>query len=213
VERWLVTGLSWGSTLGLAYAQVHPERVSELILFAVTAGAADEIEWITETVGRVFPREWEEFEAAAQRRPGQRLIDAYYERITHPDPAVREEAASAWCRWEDTHVSLTPGYVHNPRYDDPVFRQVFATLVIHYWKHTCFTPPEGLLAHIDRIAHIPGVLIHGRLDVSGPLYVAWNLHKRWPKSKLVVVDDEGHGGDAMIDELVRAVARFAPDAC
>lgn len=212
VERWLVTGLSWGTTLALAYAQAHPDRVRALVLFAVTTTSAAEVEWITETIGRVFPREWEQFEAAAHRTAGQRLIDAYYDRITHSDPGVREQAARAWCAWEDTHVSLDPKYVPNPRYDDPVFRQVFATLVIHYWKHAGFAGEGGLLAGMDRIAHIPGVLIHGRLDVSSPLETAWRLHKAWPASELVVVGDEGHGGEAMIDELVRAIARFAPSA-
>jgi proline iminopeptidase len=209
IEQWLVTGLSWGTTLALAYAQSHPERVSELILFAVTTTTASEVEWITEAMGRVFPREWEQFEAAAHRRPGQRLIDAYYDRIRHPDPSVREHAARAWCAWEDTHVSLDPNYAPNPRYDDPQFRQVFATLVIHYWKHAGFAGGGGLLAGMDRIAHIPGVLIHGRLDVSSPLQTAWRLHQAWPASELVVAGREGHGGEAMIDELVRAIARFA----
>jgi proline iminopeptidase len=209
VDAWLVNGLSWGTTLGLAYAQAHPERVSELILFAVTTTSASEVEWITEAMGRVFPREWEEFEAASHRKPGQRIIDAYYELITDPDPAVREQAARAWCAWEDTHVSLDPKYVHDPRYDDPEFRSVFATLVTHYWKHAGFAPEGGLLAGMDRIADIPGVLIHGRLDVSSPLDTAWKLHKAWPNSDLIVVD-EGHGGEVMIDELVRTIARFAP---
>lgn len=209
VERWLVTGLSWGTTLALAYAQAHPERVSELALAAVTTTSAAEVEWITEAIGRVFPREWEAFEIAAHRTPGQRIIDAYYELITDPDPAIRESAALAWCRWEDTHVSLDPRYAPNPRYEDPLFRQIFATLVIHYWKHAGFAGEGGLLAHMDRVAEIPGVLIHGRLDVSSPFITAWELHKAWPTSELIVVDDEGHGGDAMIDALIGAIARLA----
>jgi proline iminopeptidase len=212
VEQWLVSGVSWGTTLALAYAQAHPRRVSALILMAITTTSAAEVEWITEAVGRVFPREWEQFEAAAERKPGQRLIDAYYDRITHADASVREDAARAWCRWEDTHVSLDPAYLPNPRYDNPQFRQVFATLVIHYWKHAGFAGEGGLLAGMGRIAHIPGVLIHGRLDVSSPLATAWQLHKAWRGSELVVVDNEGHGGEAMIDALVRGIARFAPTA-
>ncbi|MGD9890023.1 MAG: prolyl aminopeptidase, partial [Dehalococcoidia bacterium] len=212
VERWLVSGASWGTTLALAYAQAHPNRVSEMVLFAVTTTSAAEVEWITESVGRVFPREWEQFVAAAHRKPEQRLIDASYALITHPDAGVRDRAARAWCVWEDTHVSLDPAYVHNQRYDDPQFRRVFATLVIHYWRHAGFAGAGGLLARMDRIAHIPGVLIHGRLDVSGPLVTAWELHKAWPASELIVVDDVGHGGEVMIDEVVRAIARFAPPA-
>lgn len=212
VERWLVTGLSWGTTLALAYAQAHPDRVSELILAAVTTTSASEVESITEAMGRVFPREWDRFEVAAQRKPGQRLIDAYYDLITHPDPAVRDQAARDWCAWEDTHVSLDPAYLPNPHYDDPQYRQVFAALGIHYWKHAGFAGEGGLLGGMDRIADIPGVLIHGRLDVSSPLETAWRLHKAWPKSELIVVADEGHGGDAMIDELIRAIARFTPSS-
>jgi len=210
VEKWLVTGISWGSTLALAYAQSHPERVSHLILFAVTATTAAEVEWTTETMGRIFPQEWEQFEAAAHRQPGQRLIDAYYARITHPDPTVRENAARAWCAWEDTHMSLDPKFVRNPDYENPQFRDVFATLVIHYWKHAGFASGSGLLAGMSRIAHIPGVLIHGQLDVSLPMETAWNLHKAWPASRLVIIGDEGHGGETMIDELVSAIAGFAP---
>lgn len=168
------------------------------------------MDWITEAIERVFPREWERFAAAAHRQPGQRLIDAYHDRITHPDPGVRERAARAWCAWEEVHVSLDPKHAPDPRYDDAEFRQVFATLVVHYWKHAGFPTGGGLLAGMDRIADIPGVLIHGRLDVSSPLETAWKLHRAWPKSDLVVVDDEGHGGETMIDEVVRAIARFAP---
>jgi proline iminopeptidase len=211
VDKWLLTGLSWGSTLALAYAQAYPERVSEIVLFAVTTTSASEVEWITETVGAIFPREWEEFEAASHRKPGQRVIDAYYDLITDPDPAVRREAARTWCTWEDTHISLDPKFVPHEFFADPEYGLVFATLVIHYWKHAGFAAEGGLLAYMDRIAHIPGVLIHGRLDVSGPLVTAWNLHKVWPNSELIVVN-EGHGGDEMIDEMLRAIARFAPNA-
>ena len=210
VEQWLVTGVSWGTTLAQAYAQAHPSRVTELVLFAVTSTSAEEVEWITESMGRVFPREWDVFEAASHRKPGQRLIDAYYELLTHSDTSVREEAARAWCAWEDAHVSLDPRHTHATRYDDPVFRQVFATLVVHYWKHAAFIPP--LLDGVERVAQLPAVLIHGRLDVSGPLVTAWRLHKAWPKSELIVVDHEGHGGDAMVQEVIRAIARFAPSA-
>jgi proline iminopeptidase len=207
IERWLVTGASWGTTLALAYAQAHPSRVAGLVLFAVTTTSADEVAWITESMGRVFPREWDEFEAASGRAPGQRLIDAYYALITHPEPQVRMDAARAWCAWEDTHVSLDPRHTPDPRYQDALFRQVFATLVIHYWKHAAFVPP--LVEDMARIADVPGVLIHGRLDVSSPLVTAWRLHKAWPASELIVVDDEGHGGGAMLTEVVRAIAKFS----
>jgi proline iminopeptidase len=212
VEQWLVTGLSWGSTLTIAYAQAHPERVSAIVLLAVTSTSPQEVEWITETIGAVFPEEWEQFEAASRRAPGQRVIDGYYALLTDPDPAVRAQAAYDWCVWEDVHVSLMPGATPSLRYEDPEFRQIFATLVTHYWSHSGFAGDGGLLAGMDRIAHIPAALIHGQMDVSGPLITAWNLHKAWPASELIVVKEEGHGGDEMIDLMVDAIARYAPQA-
>jgi proline iminopeptidase len=109
-------------------------------------------------VGRIFPREWEEFAAASGRRAGQRVVDAYFERLTDPDPAVRDEAALAWCRWEDVHVSLAPGARHDPRYDDPGFRLAFATHVVNSWANSAFLGDDGVLDDIDRIAHLPVVL-------------------------------------------------------
>jgi proline iminopeptidase len=209
IEAWLVSGQSWGTTLALAYAQTHPERVTEIVLAAVTTTTISEVHWCTEQIGRVFPREWVRFAAVAQPAPGQSLIDAYYERITHPDRKVRETAASAWCAWEDVHISLDPNHKRSARFCDPDFRLLFATLVIHYWKHAAFISGEGILANIGRISHLPGVLIHGRLDVSSPLETAWNLHKAWPASELVVVDADGHGGETMVQELIRAIARFS----
>lgn len=210
IERWLVSGVSWGTTLALAYAQAHPDRVSEIILFAVTNTTPSEVEWVTEAIGNIFPREWDAFAAASGAKDSQRIIDAYYERITDPDPAVRDEAVRNWIQWEDTHISLDPNAGPMLRNDDPEYLRVFATLVIHYWKHGAFLGPTEILDSMDRIAHMPGVLIHGRMDVSGPLRTAWEMHKAWPGSELIVVDDEGHGGPKMVDELVAAIGWFTP---
>jgi proline iminopeptidase len=204
VERWLVAGGSWGSTYALAYAQQHPDRVTALVLAAVTTTSRAEVDWITESVGRIFPREWEAFAAASGREPGERVVEAYDRLLRHPDPAVRVEAALAWCRWEDVHVSLAPGWQPDPRYTDPAFATLFATQVVNCWVHDAFLGPRGILDRLDVIAHIPTVLIHGRLDVSGPLATAWELHRGLPNSRLVVVDDEGHGGASMSAELERA---------
>jgi proline iminopeptidase len=212
IDAWLVTGLSWGTTLALAYAEAHPDRVTELVLGAVTTTSPEEVEWITESVGRIFPEAWDRFAAASGRTSAQRVIDAYYERVTDPDPAVRAQAALDWCAWEDIHVSLDPNHTPSENFEDPQFRTVFASLVIHYWKHSGFAGEGGLLAGLDRISHIPGVLIHGRMDVSGPVVTAWELHKRWPGSQLIVIEGEGHGGKDMIAEVRRAYARFAPNA-
>ncbi len=208
VEQWLLTGLSWGTTLSLAYAQAHPDRVSEIVLLAVTTTTPEEVEWITESVGKLFPREWDAFVAAAHPKPGQRLIDAYYDLVTHPDPSVRAGAIHAWCEWEDTHVSLDPNRGPMLTAADSQHQRVFATLVVHYWKHGAFLGNSELLDGMHRIAHIPGVLIHGKLDVSSPLMTAWRLHGAWPDSTLRVIEDEGHGGPKMIDTMVEAIAGF-----
>lgn len=209
VNQWLLLGVSWGTHLALAYAQVHPGRISEIILAAVGLANRETVEWITEHMGHIFPGEWAEFEQASGRKPGQRLIDAYHHLITHPDPQVREKAAIAWCRWEDVHVSLDPAFQPYPLFNDPVYRMVFATLVIHYWKHAGFPVEPGIMESMDRIAHIPGVLIHGRWDISSPLQTAWNLHQRWPGSRLVVVPGEGHGGPKMAVEVNSAISGFS----
>lgn len=209
VQRWLLYGGSWGTTLALAYAQTHPDRVSEMILAAVTTTSAGEVAWITEDMGRVFPREWDEFAAAAQAAPGERLVDAYQRLLTDPDPVVRENAALAWCVWEDVHVSLDPKATPHLQHQSPEFRLLFATLVTHYWGNAGFGGNE-LLDRMERIATVPGVLIHGRLDISSPLATAWNLAKAWPAAELVVIDQDGHGGRGMVGEVNRAVARFTP---
>ncbi|HEY6749593.1 MAG TPA: prolyl aminopeptidase [Mycobacteriales bacterium] len=206
VSEWVVTGGSWGVTLALAYAQQFPSRVTALVLAAVTAGRRLETDWITRDMRRVFPREWDAFAAVVppSERDGD-LSAAYARLLASPDPAVTERAAEQWCIWEDTHVSLAPGSMPALRYGDPAFRQVFARLVTHYWAHGCFLDDTPILAGLDRIADIPGVLIHGRYDVSGPLDTAWDLHRAWPASRLVVCEDAGHGGETMTTAMIAAL--------
>jgi proline iminopeptidase len=210
IGRWLVFGGSWGSTLGLAYAQRHPERVTEIVLVAITSGRRKEIDWITQDVGRIFPAEWARFrDGAPEPERDGRLVEAYARLLNHPDPAVRDRAARDWCDWEDAHVSLAPGHRRSARYDDPVFRMCFARLVTHYWSNDCFLEDGIVLREAGRLAGIPGVLVHGRYDVSGPLDTAWELAQAWPDSELIVVDDAGHSGAGMTGPLVAATDRFA----
>ncbi len=206
IERWLVTGVSWGSTLGLAYAVAHPTRVTGFVAMCVLTLSAAEVDWMVEGVGRFFPEAWEIFEAAARRRPGERVIEAYHRRITDPDPAVRDDAARAWCAWEDVHVSLDPSAAPNPHYRDPHFRAVFATSVIHTFRHAAFLPEGAIFDGLGAIAHLPATLVHGRLDVSAPVETAHRIHRAWPASRLVVVDDEGHGGERMVAAMAEAIA-------
>jgi proline iminopeptidase len=211
VDRWTILGLSWGTTLGLAYAQAHPHRVSALVLGFVTTTSRREVQWITEDVGRIFPEEWDRFaDAVPDRLRHLRLVDAYAAMLADSDPLVRERAATEWCTWEDAHVSLTPGHTPNPRYLDPAFRLRFARLVTHYWRHAAFLEDDQLVREAARLNNIPGALIHGRLDVSGPLVTAWRLSRRWPASRLHILDDAGHGGGAQFMPLVLgALEEFA----
>src|SRR5215510_3206050 len=192
VERWLVWGGSWGCTLGLAYAETHPDRVSELILASVTSGRPAEIEWVTRSMRRVFPEAWAQFVAALppDRRDGN-LAAQYARLLQDPDPTVHGPAAAAWCAWEDTHIATSPGHRPSPRYADPAFRLCFARLVTHYWGNDCFLGDGQLQRDAHRLAGIPGLMVHGRLDISSPLDTAWEFSKVWTDAKLVVIEAEG----------------------
>jgi proline iminopeptidase len=211
VDRWVVLGLSWGTTLGLAYAQRHPERIRGMVLALVTTTSAREVEWLTEGVGRIFPQQWHRFSSAVpEELRGLRLVDAYAEMLGDPDPAVRARAAEEWCAWEDAHVSLTPGHRPNSRFEDPDFRIRFAGLVTHYWRHAAFLEDDQLIREAGRLAGTPGVLIHGRYDVSGPVETPWRLSRAWQGSELVVLDDAGHGGgDTLVDSIMSALDRLS----
>jgi len=200
-------GLSWGSTLGLAYAQAYPDHVDALVLALVTTTSRREVRRLTYDVGRIFPQEWDRFAVAvpAEMRVVP-LVDAYAALLFHSDPVVRERAASEWCRWEDAHVSLTPGHAPNSQFLDPEFRLRFPRLVTHYWRHAAFVEDEQLIRNASLLS---GVLIHGRYDVSSPLESAWRLSRRWATSELRVLGDAGHGGDAFVAAIVEAVAQFA----
>lgn len=210
IDRWLVTGMSWGSTLALAYAQTYPHRVSEIVLAAVTTTSREEVDWITEGVGRIFPEAWSRFAEASERTTGERIVEAFARRLAGTDDLDRTRAAKAWDEWESVHASLDPQSQQGALHADPSERAVFATLVTHYWAHDGFlSGPLEILRRVDRIGHIPAVLIHGRRDISGPVITAWRLHKLWPASRLVVVEHEGHGGADSMNEMCRAIDSFA----
>ena len=215
VESWLLLGGSWGTTLALAYAQAHPERVSAAVLFSVTTTTRREVEHVTRGLRTHLPREWERFAAGVppDERDGD-LATAYARLLHHPDPAVHEPAALAWCRWEDAHVdpvgarAAGDGWA-DQRYADPRFRLAFARLVTHYWSHAAFLPDGQLLRGVADLGHVPAVLLHGRDDLGSPLAVAEQLAATWPGARLEVVDDAGHGaGPAMTRAVVAATDRL-----
>ncbi|HEX2785948.1 MAG TPA: prolyl aminopeptidase, partial [Ilumatobacteraceae bacterium] len=206
ITRWVVFGLSWGSVLALAYAERHPEKVTAVVVAAVSTGTRADHDWLTVQAGRFFPEQWHEFRDHVPASLRElRIIDAYNQLLMDPDPAVRAAAAMAWCRWEDAHVATTADAVPNPRYLDARFRLGFARQVTHCWRHDCWLAPDEIVRNAHRLAGIPGWLIHGRLDVSSPLDAPWRIHQAWPDSHLIVVDDEGHGGDTMMRAWRRAL--------
>ena len=212
VDRWLVLGGSWGTTLGLAYAEQHPENVSEMVLFSVGISTRREVEWLTRDVGRLVPEEWARFRDGVPEadRDGS-LVDAYARLLADPDPAVREKAAADWCEWEDVHIAIGSRPVRSPRYEDPAFRMCFARLVTHYVCHDAWLEEDELLRGIGALDGIPAVLVQGRFDFQAPLGSAWAVHRAWPSSELVLVDDAGHdaGAPRIEQEIVRATDRFA----
>lgn len=205
VPAWLVNGVSWGSTLALAYAQAHPARVLGLVLYAVTTTSRREVEWITEGVGMMLPEAWDRLAGHAEqagvgyRRGEGRLIDAYAQLMAADDESVREAASQEWALWEDAHVSIGTGKSQrDPRWADQRFRHAFLRLTAHYWSNDGFCQPP-ILDRADQLQGIPGVLIHGRGDVSSPVRTAWELHRRWPESNLLVDEGGGHGGSSMVE--------------
>jgi proline iminopeptidase len=209
IEKWMITGGSWGTTLALAYAQTFPNRVTEMVLSSVTVTSHEEVHWITEEVGNLFPAEWDAFALAVQNFPGDRLIDRYHAGITSSNAKVRMQVADAWCTWENIHISLDPNWKPLPFFETPEMKLRFATFVIHYWKHSGFLSEKPILSNMAKLSGIPAVLIHGRLDVSLPVRTAWELHKRWPESRLFVIPDEGHGGPKMSEQMCQVLSEFA----
>jgi proline iminopeptidase len=211
IERWLVLGGSWGSTLALAYGEHHPDRVTEMVLFSVVTTTRREVEWVTRHSGRFFPAQWVRFRdgVPTPERDGS-LVESYSRLLLDPDRAVHEQAARDWCAWENVHVRTRPDDPPDPRYDDPVFRLCFARLVTHYWRHAAWLEDGALFRDLDKLTGVPAILIHGRLDLSSPLDVPWMLAESWDGCELVVVDDAGHtGGPNMTAALIAATDRFA----
>lgn len=213
VERWLVFGGSWGSTLALAYAEKHPDRVTEMILWGVTTGRRKEFDWwFRGGAAILFPEQWERLRTAlpAGERDGD-IVEAYHRMLHHPNPAVRAQASAAWCTWESTTRDWPPAHALSPRFTDPVFAMAFARLVTHYVRHNAWLEDGSLLRDVGRIAQIPGIMVAGRLDFQAPIGWAWDLHRVWPGSKLVVVNDAAHDlyEAAITRELIRATNRFA----
>jgi proline iminopeptidase len=212
VRRWLVLGGSWGSILALAYAEGHPDRVTELILFGVTTGRRKEFDWWFRGGASVlFPEQWERLRAGlAAERDGD-VVEGYHRLLHDPDPAVRQRAAVAWCTWESTTLAWPPAPRLSPRFTDPPYALAFARLVTHYVRHNAWFEDGTLLRGTDALSGIPGIMVQGRLDLQARIAWAWDLHRAWPRAELVTVDTAGHSADSagITAELVRATDRVA----
>jgi proline iminopeptidase len=212
VERWLLYGGSWGSTLILAYAERYPEHVSEVVIPGVTTTRRSEIDWLYRGVGRFFPDEWARFRSNVPEaeRDGD-LVAAYARLMENPDPNVRDKAAADWLAWEDAVISLEPNgtpkaYSSRP----PAAALAFVRICAHYFSHGAWLEEGELVRNAGRLKGIPGVLMHGRLDLGSPVGTAWELAQAWPDAQLVVIDDSGHtGSGTMRDAILRTLERFA----
>jgi len=211
VDRWLVFGGSWGSTLALAYAETHPDQVTGMILFGVTTGRHEEFDWVFRGgLARLFPEEWERLRGAlpVAERDGD-IVEAYHRLLSDPDPPVRRRAAEAWCMWESATPAWPPRTGLAERFIDPEYAVAFARIVTHYVRHNAWLEDGTLLRDAAALADIPGILVNGRFDFQAPLANAWELRRVWPRAELVVVADAGHTpGESLGRELVRATDRF-----
>jgi proline iminopeptidase len=212
IERWLLYGYSWGTALSLAYAEQHPERVSEIILAAIFLGGHDDIDWMYRGAGRFFPEQWERFAAGAPGTPRDGdIVRAYAQLMENPDPAVREKATIDWCTWEDTLLSWeTQGSSEVFSGLPSLAQQGLVRTCTHYFSHDAFLEERSLIREAGRLAGIPGALVHGRLDMNGSVEAAWELARAWPDAELLIAEDAGHGNSETKTRYLREViSRFA----
>ena len=214
IGRWQVFGGSWGSTLALAYAQTHPERVTELVLRGIFMLRPEEIRWFyQEGASFVFPDVWEPYLNHIPAEEHHDLLRAYHSRLTDPDRNVQMAAARVWSVWEGSTSCLLPNeeLISHSAADD--FALAFARIECHYFVNGGWlTDGRELLANVDRIRHIPAVIVQGRYDIVCPAKSAWELHRAWPESSLRIVPDAGHsaGEPGIVHELVAATDSFRP---
>ncbi|HEU0277526.1 MAG TPA: prolyl aminopeptidase [Rhodanobacteraceae bacterium] len=212
IARWLVFGGSWGSTLALAYAEAHPDRVTGLILRGIFLGTDEGVRWLFEAGGaaRIFPDKWQRFVAPIPPAERGHLIDAYWRRLTAGDEATRVAAARTWGAWEGGVLTLEDSPESEAEYGDPAVAVSMARLEAHYFRHACFLAPGQLLRDVGRIRAIPGVIVHGRYDMDCPLEGAFALHQTWPEAEFhVVLAGHSSSEPAIVDRLIRATDGFA----
>ncbi len=214
IERWQIFGGSWGSTLALAYAQTHPQRVTELVLRGIFMLRQKELRWFyQEGASYIFPDAWEQYLAPIPMAERGDMIAAYYRRLTSKEAGVRLQAARAWSIWEAATSFLAQDPLHISRAGEDSFAEAFARIECHYFVNKgFFTRDDQLLAGVDIIRRIPAVIVQGRYDVVCPMVSAWELHRAWPEAAFYIVPDAGHSSmeAGIIDQLVRATDHYRP---
>ena len=213
VDKWMVFGGSWGSTLSLAYAQTHPDRVTELVLRGIFLFDQYEIDWLYKEGGAsaVYPDKWDEFIAGIPEHERGDLVGAYYRRLTAEDPDVQLAAAKAWSKWEGETVTLLPSPGTIEEFTEPKKAIAVARIENHYMKAGGWLEEGQLLRGAEKLRGIPAVIVQGRHDMCTPPRAAWALHRAWPEADLVIVPDGGHlyNEPGVLDGLIRATDRFA----
>ena len=213
IKSWLVFGGSWGSTLALAYAESHPERVTELVLRGIFLCRPKEIKWFyQEGANWLFADVWEEYLKVVPEAERGDMMSAYYRRLTGNDEKAKVEAARAWSIWEGSTSKLFFDHHSIERFADTEFALAFARIECHYFMNNCFFETDNyLVENVGKIRHIPTVIVQGRYDVVCPMTSAWDLHRAWPDADLQIIPDAGHSitEPGIIDALVNATDRFA----
>ncbi|ACM36056.1 MULTISPECIES: prolyl aminopeptidase [Rhizobium/Agrobacterium group] len=212
VEKWLVFGGSWGSTLALAYAQTYPERVSELVLRGIYTLTKAELDWYYQFgVSEMYPDRWEHFIAPIPLEERHDMISAYHRRLTGEDKEVQLACARAWSQWEGATISLIPNLQQIENFGEDHYAIAFARLENHFFMNRIWMEDGQLLRDAHKLKGIPGVIVHGRYDMPCPLRYAWELSKLWPDADLHIVEAAGHAMSepGILDQLIRATDRFA----
>ena len=211
-ERWLVFGGSWGSTLALAYAETHPQRVSELVLRGVYTVSRAELDWYYQFgVSEMYPDRWEAFVAPIPEAERSDMIAAYRRRLTGDDVAARIVAARAWSTWEGSTIKLLPDASLAAGFGEDHFALAFARIENHYFTHGAWLDEGQLVRDAHRLHGIAGTIVHGRYDMPCPLRYAWALHKAWPEAAFHLVEGAGHAYDepGILDRLIAATDGYA----
>jgi proline iminopeptidase len=212
VDQWQVFGGSWGSTLALAYAETHPQRVKALILRGIFLCRPTEIQWFYQHgTSELFPDRWDKYLQMIPPSERHDMVSAYHKRLTHPDYEIRLQAAKAWSQWEAATSRLIVSESAIEEFEEPDQALAFARIECHYFMNNAFFLTNNyLLENIEKIRHIPGVIIQGRYDVVCPARSAWDLHKAWPESKLIIIPDCGHAASepGVRSALIEATEAF-----